>query len=471
AVAIPATSLLPLVLMPLLGVMSTDQVAGAYANKYVFLFLGGFILALGLERWELHRRIALRIIWVVGTGRWRLILGFMVAAGLLSMWISNTASTLMLLPIGMAVVRTLGGARGREAVSAGSSGGFGAAVMLGIAYGASIGGVATPIGTPPNISFVGIASRLFPAAPAPSFGQWMAAFAPLSGVFLLATWAVLVWLVCGSEGGEQTSSRQAVRQQLSRLGPLNWPQRAMLLVFVATVVLWMTRATLRLGVATIHGWAELLQRWRPDVFEPRFLHDATVAVGAAVLLFAIPAGRDSSGARRYLMDWSTARRLPWDILLLFGGGFAIAEAFRTTGLSQWIGQVFSGLPIRQPLLLVPGTCTMMTLLTELTSNTATTQVMLPILGSAAGPMGVHPYLLMLPATISASCAFMLPVATPPNAIVFGSGQVRMGQMIRAGIVVNVVGVLLVSVGFYLLAMPLFGIRPAVAPSWAVAGGG
>jgi sodium-dependent dicarboxylate transporter 2/3/5 len=474
AVPIPVTSLLPMLLLPVVGVLPMRAAAAPYADPNVFLFMGGFIIALGIERWGLHRRIALHIVNVVGTGRATIVLGFMFASAVLSMWISNTATTMMMLPIGLAVIAALT-ELGDES-SERSRANFGAALMLGIAYAASVGGVATPIGTPPNIVFKGQLARLFPSAPEISFGYWMLLFLPLVVVFVPVVWLILTRVTCRFEAGHFKAGREVVRAQLARLGRLRGSETTMLIVFVATALLWMTRSIPlgkdAAGQEINYGWASLIESWlsagdpAPHRFQAGYVHDATVALAMAVLMFVIPAGRDAAGKRRFLMNWETAQRLPWGILLLFGGGFAIAAGFQASGLSLWCGTVFSGLGISSPLALVVGTCLLMTFLTEITSNTATTQVMLPILARVSLAMGLHPLLLMLPATISASCAFMLPVATPPNAIVFGSGKVSMGRMVRTGIILNLVGVVLITLLIYFVARSVLGIRVDGLPDWA-----
>ena len=468
AIPIPVTSLLPLLLFPLVGVLPVRQAAVPYANPNVFLFMGGFIIALGIERWGLHRRIALHIVRLVGSNRPRIILGFMLASAFLSMWISNTATTLMMLPIGMAIISAVGELIEQDDRRQHAN--FSAALMLGIAYAASIGGVATPIGTPPNIAFYGQYSQLFPEAPEIGFGQWVLIYVPLAVVFLPIVWLVLVRVTCRVGRARLPVGQEVIRRDLKRLGPMRPPERAVLVIFVLTALLWMTRS-IPIAQAN-YGWSAFLERaLTPEghglgLFRADYISDATVALAMAVLLFIIPAGRDDSGDRQYLMNWATAQRLPWGILLLFGGGFSIAAGFRASGLSVWCGEVFAGIGITSPLLVVLCTCLLMTFLTEITSNTATTQVMLPILARVSQTMGAHPLLLMLPATISASCAFMLPVATPPNAIVFGSGCVEMRRMVRSGIVINLVGVVLVTATFYLVAKPALGIGLGSVPDWA-----
>ena len=470
AIPIPVTSLLPLVLLPLVGVLPIKQAAIPYANPNVFLFMGGFIIALGIERWGLHRRIALHIVRLVGTSRATIVLGFMLASAFLSMWISNTATTLMMLPIGLAIISAM--RELSDKTDQRQHGNFAAALMLGIAYAASIGGVATPIGTPPNISFRGQFARLFPEAPEISFGQWMLVFIPLVVVFLPVVWLVLVRVTCPVGKARMRGGRQVIVADLHGLGPMRRPEKRVLAIFATTALLWMTRS---IPIGTVnYGWSGLLERWlAPEgpgvaLFRADYINDATVALGMAVLLFMIPAGGGANGGgrRERLMDWETALRLPWGILLLFGGGFAIAGGFRASGLSFWCGQVFAGIGMENPLFVVACVCLLMTFLTEITSNTATSEVMLPILAGVSLAVGVNPLILMLPATISASCAFMLPVATPPNAIVFGSGCVEMGRMVRTGIILNFIGVGLITASFYLIAKPVLGIDLGTMPTWA-----
>jgi len=469
ALPIPVTSLVPLAVFPLVGVLPLREAALPYANDNVFLFMGGFIVALGLEKWGLHRRIALHVVRIIGTGRSTIVLGFMVASAVISMWISNTATTMMMLPIALAVVAALPELSG--STGGGNGGNFGIALMLGVAYAASIGGIATPIGTPPNLVFRGQLASLFPGAPEISFAHWMLLFLPLVALFIPATWLVLCRVTCRFPVGRAGAGREVVQRHLARLGGLRGPERLMLVVFAATALLWMTRSIPLGGEANV-GWSALLEKalsapdGKPGLFHAGYIGDATVAMVMAILLFILPAGRDERGGRRFLMDWETALRLPWGILLLFGGGFAIADGFRASGLSLWCGQALTGLDVHSPWALVPLVCLLMTFLTEITSNTATTQVMLPIVAKVGQTFGVHPLLLMLPATISASCAFMLPVATPPNAIVFGSGLVPMSRMVRTGLILNFVGVLLVTAVLYLIAAPMLNLSPAELPTWA-----
>jgi sodium-dependent dicarboxylate transporter 2/3/5 len=435
AIQIPATALLPLVLFPLLGIMDADDTARQYANSPIFLFVGGFILALATERWGLHRRIALGIIAAIGESPRRLVLGFMAATAALSMWISNTATTMMLLPIGLSVTAL---ARRRAGDDAEGVAPFSTALMLGIAYGASIGGVATLIGTPPNIVFQEIYAQEFPGAADINFFSWFQVGLPVSLIFFFIAWAVLLFLVFDMRGMRGFGGSEVIRRERAELGPMTRPEKGVAVVFALTALLWISRREIDLGITALPGWSNLL----PEAVRP-LLHDATVAMAAALVLFLLPAG---DGTGRRLMNWETAERIPYGIIFLFGGGFALAAGFKASGLSLWLFQVFSESPLAHgsPVVLVGGIATGMTFLTELTSNTATTNLALPVLAELGRALPeVDPLTVMIPATVSASFAFMLPVATPPNMIVFGSGQVKMMDMVKAGLVLNLIGIVLV----------------------------
>jgi sodium-dependent dicarboxylate transporter 2/3/5 len=377
------------------------------------------------------------------------------------MWISNTATALMMLPIALAVILSM-----RE-VHGGRLGGFAPSLLLGIAYSASIGGLATPIGTPPNISFLRILEILYPEAPPIPFGRWFFAFMPLVAIFLPLAWLVLTRVAHKPLRQSITAGARVIEKELRRLGPMARAERRMLWIFVSTAFLWMTRGDIDVGSLHLPGWAGLAERWIGEPFVASNLHDATVAIGMAILTFVLAGDPDELGRPRALMNWTTAKELPWGILLLFGGGFALAGAFKSSGLSHFLGDSFaSGVSGMPPLLLIAASCFLLTFLTEVTSNTATTEVMLPVLAGTAGGLGVNPLLLMVPATLSASCAFMLPIATPPNAIVFGSGELEMKQMVRAGVILNLIGVALISLYFYFVASRMLGVELAQVPLWA-----
>jgi sodium-dependent dicarboxylate transporter 2/3/5 len=433
AIPIPATALIPVALFPILGIMQGKATAAVYFNHVIFLFIGGFIFALAMQRWDLHRRIALRIILILGTGPKRMMLGFMVATWFLSMWISNTATTMMMVPMAMAIILQFKENFGEERI-----GRYAVGLLISIAYSASVGGLATLIGTPPNLSFVRILKIVFPQAPEISFASWFAFALPLSIIFLLIVWALLSQLFVGARGAFSADT-EIFRREYKKLGKLRYEEAVVLCLFGLLVFLWMFRRDIALGGFTIPGWTRILP-------EPGLVDDGTVAIMVALLLFLIPS-RSRDGQR--LIDWKTASRLQWGIVLLFGGGFALASGFKQSGLSEWLGSQLTAFGDFPPVGMVVTICGLLTFLTELTSNTATTEMVLPILGSLAVAIQVNPLLLMIPATLSASCAFMLPVATPPNAIVFGTGEVRMADMIRAGILLNLIGMVLITATVYL----------------------
>jgi solute carrier family 13 (sodium-dependent dicarboxylate transporter), member 2/3/5 len=414
AIPIAATALLPLVLFPVLGVRPLAETAAPYANPVIFLFLGGFLLAQSMQRWGLHRRIALRIIGAMGTRPVRLIGGFMIAAAFLSMWISNTATAVMMLPIGLSVIQ-LAGPSDRD-------GNFGVALMLGIAYACSIGGLGTLIGTPPNAFVVGYLADNHGIQI--GFGQWMLVGMPLVLVGLPVTWLILTRWVYPVRLRELPGGRTAVLGALSDLGPASRGERLVGAVFLLTALAWMTRP--------------ILDGWIPG------LSDEGIAITAGVALFLIPV---SLRRGEFLLDWPSARGLPWDVLVLFGGGLSLAGAIAGSGVAGWIGGALlgTGVQLLPTLAVLAVAVTAIVFVTELMSNTAAAAAFLPILAALAVGIGQDPLLFTVPAALAASCAFMMPVATPPNAIVYGSGRVSVPAMARAGIVLNVVFAVLVSV--------------------------
>jgi sodium-dependent dicarboxylate transporter 2/3/5 len=453
AIPIAATALLPVAMFPLLGIMSGKATAGTYFNNVILLFIGGFIIALAMERWDLHRRIALRIILLIGISPHRIILGFMVATFFLSMWISNTATTMMMVPMAMAIIVKMKDTYGPEKVHRIAVG-----LLIAVAYAASIGGTATLIGTPPNLAFARILTITFPHAPDISFSQWMIFALPMAVIFLVVTWLLLTKVFVGKAAGLETDS-SIFREELAQLGPLRYEEKIILVAFGLVAFLWLFRQNIALGAFTIPGWSHLFP-------QPKFIDDGTVAICVSLLLFLIPSKQRSGGPRVRLMDWKTATRLHWGIVILFGGGFALAAGFEQSGLAAYLGNQLAGLKQLPPLLIVVAVCALLTFLTEVTSNTATTQIFLPILAALAAAITINPLLLMIPATLSASCAFMLPVATPPNAIVFGTGEVRMQDMVRVGIIMNMIGIILITATIYLLGVHVFGIDLSAMPAWA-----
>lgn len=450
AIPIPATALLPVALFPLLGVMPGKAVAGTYFNHIIFLFIGGFIMALAMQRWNLHRRIALRTILIIGSSPKRILLGFMVATAFLSMWISNTATTMMMVPIAMAIILKL-----KESSPGPVTSRFSVGLLIGIAYSASIGGFATLIGTPPNLAFSKIFATSFPKAPDITFASWIPFGLPLSIVFLAICWLLLTYMFL-PRGKTLDTDQTIFREEYRQLGRMGFEERIVLILFSLLALLWLFRTEIDVGAFAIPGWSRLL----PNA---SYIDDGTVAMAVSMLLFLIPS-RSKKG--EMIMDWRTATKLHWGIVILFGGGFALAAGFQQSGLSMWLAghlQALGGIP---KLFMVGAVSTLLTFLTELTSNTATTQIVLPLLGSLAVAIKTNPLLLMLPATLSASCAFMLPVATPPNAIVFGTGEVRMADMIKSGIIMNLIGVVLVTATVYLIGLAVFSINPGLMPTWA-----
>ena len=445
AIPIPATALLPVFLFPVLGVMKGVEVTLSYAHHLVYLFLGGFLIAVTLEKWNLHRRIALHTIRLVGVTPDRIILGFMVATAFLSMWISNTAATMMMVTIAVAVLRQVTvEINGRPSLNIDTSPGcfrFGTALMLGIGYSASIGGVATLIGTPPNAIFAGIVEKIY--GQGVSLVEWMMFGLPLAAVMLMITWWYLVRIAYPGEIDSLPGGREAIHGEIAGLGPMSSQEKRVLAVFILVAVLWILRGLLS-------GF---------EIFA--LIEDSTIAVGGAVLLFVIPSDLKK---REFLLDWKTAVTIPWDILILFGGGFALAQGFSESGLTHYLAGRLTVLEGSSMVIVVLAVTALVIFLTEITSNTATASIALPIMAALAGAMQLHPYGLMLSATIAASFAFMLPVATPPNAIVFSSRYVTITQMAKTGIWLNLIGILLIT-GFVIFLLPLvWGIDIHALPS-------
>ncbi len=399
-VELPVAAILPIIIFPISGALSIEQITSSYGHPYIYLFLGGFIVGLTIEKWNLHQRIAYNIINVVGTSEKKIILGIMLATAFLSMWISNTATAIMMLPIGVSVASHF---NSRQP--------FSKNLMLGIAYAASIGGVATLIGTPPNIILAGVVKESLGIEI--SFFDWMLFATPFSALLLLAAW---VWLTRYKISKNQTE----LYYQPQKLGKMTLQEKRVSFVFVTVAFLWITRSFI----------------W--DKFIPG-LDDTVIAVFGAILMFTIPAGE----GKGTLMDWKSAKKLPWDVLLIFGAGLAIAKGFSQTDLTTWLAvqfREFSFLPVYLLVLII---ITFINFLTEITSNTATASLVLPLLVTLSVSLGMETAPLLAGAAIAASCAFMLPVATPPNAIVFGSGGVTIKDMMRAGFALNIISILLI----------------------------
>ncbi|MQA35354.1 SLC13 family permease [Modestobacter roseus] len=460
ALPLPATALVPIVAFPLLGVLPVGEATAPYADPNIFLFMGGFMIALAMQKWELHRRIALLTVRAVGTEPNRLIGGFMVATAFLSMWVSNTATTVLMLPIGLSVLLLVldrVGAGDEDAAAADQARGgttavteaikdkdtrnFAVALMLGIAYAASIGSLATLIGTPPNLILAAFVRQNYDIVL--GFGEWMLLGLPLAVVFLGLAWLVLTKVAFRSGLREIPGGRQVIQSELDQLGKMSRGEWTVLAVFVVTALLWVFRQPLT-------GW-EALTDVLPFVAE---LSDPAIAIAAAIALFLIPV-KAREGVS--VLDWHTAQQLPWGVLLLFGGGLSLAAAVQESGLDEYIGGQVGAVGALPAIVLVSITAGVVLLLTEVTSNTATAAAFLPVLGGVALGLDLLPLVLLVPAALAATCAFMLPVATPPNAIVFGSGYVTIGQMLRAGVVLNVIGIVLITAAVYLLGGVALGI--------------
>ncbi len=437
ALPIAVTALLPLVLFPVLGIAGIQATAAPYANPLIFLFMGGFLIALAMERWNLHRRLALRIIYTIGARPRSIIAGFMLAAAFLSMWISNTATAMMMLPIGLSVVELV---RSQARENEGRH--FAIVLMLGLAYACSIGGMGTLVGTPTNALLAGFMAEAYGFEVA--FADWMLLGAPLMAIALPVIFLILTRLVYPIRLREIPGGKAYITRELRALGTMRGPEKLVTAVFTLTAALWITRP--------------LLEPLIPG------LSDTGIAMFSAILLFALPADL-KQGA--FLLNWSWTKKLPWGVLILFGGGLSLAAAINETGLAAWIGghvRLLSGWPILGVMAVV---VTVIIFLTELTSNTATAAAFLPIVASVAIGLGQNPLLLAIPATLAASCAFMLPVATPPNAIIYGSSFVTIPQMARAGIALNLVFIGIVTLLTYLLLPLVFDVSFGAVPDWAL----
>ncbi|MCF8304820.1 MAG: SLC13 family permease [Ignavibacteriales bacterium] len=422
------TSLLPLIIFPLTGALSAEETAGSYINSTIILFLGGFMIALAMEKHNLHRRIALYVISFFGTGLSRLILGFMVSGAFLSMWISNTATAVMLLPVALSVIKKF-----ESAVDSDTKKKFSQALLIGIAYSCSIGGIATLIGTPPNLVFQRIYSIAFKERAAINFGEWLSFGLPLAVIFLFLTWLLLTKVIF--RFGKNTGISIDFKSEINSLETISAAENRILRIFIITAFLWIFRLPINLGTIIIPGWSSVFP-------VPEFIDDGTIAICMAFLLFIIPAEKGISKER--ILDAGILQKIPWNIILLFGGGFALAASFMKSGLSQSTGELFSGLTNHNPVLIVLAMCLFITFLTELTSNTATANIFLPVTAAIAVSTGADPRMMMIAATLSCSMAFMLPVATPPNAIVFGSGMLNVKTMAKSGLLLNILGAFLIT---------------------------
>ena len=430
AIPIPATALLPIALFPVLGVLSGSDVTHAYGNHLIYLFLGGFLIAVTMQKWNLHHRIALYTIRLVGVTPQRIVLGFMLATAFLSMWISNTAATMMMVTIAMAVT----GEIEHDHRHRPGEFWFGSVLMLGIGYAASIGGVATLIGTPPNAIFAGVMEKTYGISI--SFLDWMMFALPLSLFMLLIVWYYLARVLFTRADMHLPGSKAMLREHIARLGPMSRQEMIVAAVFSVVALLWILRGF-----------------YQPQALS--MVKDSTIAIAGALLLFLIPVNLKK---REFLLDWKTAVTIPWDIIVLFGGGFALAQGFSESGLTRWLAEQLTVLQGFNSILIIAAVVLLVVFLTEVTSNTATASLLLPVMGALATAIDMNPLGLMVAAVVAASFAFMLPVATPPNAIVFSSRYISIAQMAAAGFRLNLIGVLVITGFVYLLLPYVWGIQ-------------
>lgn len=435
-IPIAVTALIPIIMFPLTGALPIEITTAAYGHKYVFLYLGGFMIAVAIEKWGLHRRIALTIINSIGSNIKMIILGFMAATAFLSMWISNTATSVMMLPIGMAIISQL---KDDPNTPGNENALFGKALMLAIAYSASIGGIGTLIGTPPNLIFAGIVEEIYGFKI--SFFQWALVGMPISILLLGICWKYLTSFAFKFERKEFPGGKEEIKRLKKSLGRIGKQEKRVLCVFALTAFFWITRPF-------------LLEPFLPNI------DDTIIAIIAATCLFIIPAGKIPGN----LITWEEAVKIPWGIILLFGGGMALAKAFGESGLAVWIGQQLVNLENLPLFLLILILVASVNFLTEVTSNLATTAMLLPILATMAVALNIHPFMLMISATLAASCAFMLPVATPPNAVVFGSGHLHIPDMIKSGLWMNLLSIIIISILVYFFLPVLWDFDPRTVPA-------
>ncbi len=429
-VPIAVTALLPIVLFPLSGGLDLQSTTASYGHKLVFLFVGGFIIALAIEKWNLHKRLALNIIRLTGSKKSKVILGFMIATAFLSMWISNTATSIMILPVGLAIIAQL---KDDPNTIENENVVFGKSIMIAIAYSASIGGMATLIGTPPNMIFAGVVEQSYGIKI--SMFDWMKFAIPISATLLIICWLYLTKVAYKFPNEEFSEGRKEILNQIKLLGKFSYEESRVLIVFALTAIAWILRGFLETIIPAID--------------------DTIIAISFAVILFIIPTKKNS--VDRTLLVWKDTVKLPWGILLLFGSGMAIATAFTKSGLSLWIADLLKNLDGVPLILVILTIVTTINLLTELTLNMATTAMLLPILVTIALAINVHPYFLLISATLAASCAFMLPIATAPNAVVFGSGLLKIEDMFKKGIWMNIISIIIITLIVYYFLPSIFDV--------------
>ncbi|HJM59929.1 MAG TPA: DASS family sodium-coupled anion symporter [Alphaproteobacteria bacterium] len=442
AIPLSATALLPLALFPLLDVMPIKETAFPYANPIIFLMLGGFIIALGMQRWGLHRRIALNLVALVGARPANVVGGFMLAAGLVSMWVFNTTTTVMMVPIALSVIEFVAQGAGDDPERRAMSARFATVLMIAIAYAATIGGMGTLIGTAPNAVLAGFMSETYGITV--SFGEWMLVGVPTVAIMLPLTWLVLTRIAFPLRMPAVPGQAEMIADQLAALGPMSRGERTVAAIVAVTAFLWVFRPV----VERVSGID---------------LNDTSIAFLGALAMFVVPVEPRKAV---FVLSGEWAAKLPWGVVVLFGGGLSLAAGIKGSGLADWIGGEAGGLSDLPTLFVIFAVVVLMILLTELTSNTATTATFLPIVAAIAIGIGENPLLLVFPTVLAASCAFMMPVATPPNAVVFASGHIRIAQLIRGGVLANFIGLCVTMVITYTVVRLVFGIELGVVPDWA-----
>lgn len=436
-IPIYATAFVPIALFPLLGILDASTTTENYGHNYVLMLLGGFFLAKSIELSGLHKRIALFIIKNLGTSRRRIILSFMIATALLSFWIANVAVTLLMLPIALAIVD-------KEEQNTERNPQFGLALMLAIAYAASVGGTGSLIGTPPNMVFAGVVAKIFPEIPEIDFLEWMKLGTPIVIVLLPIVWIYVVkyFKITGNFSG----SKEIIADEIKAIGRISSMEKRVLVVFIFTALGWIFRRDIELGQFVIPGWSTLL-----GITE--YVHDSTIAIIASLLLFAIPSGKSRS-THKTLLDWKSASQVPWGVVMIVGGGYAIADSFKHTGLADFLGGKMSFISQYPTILVLLIVIFLMIFITEINSNTATANIFLPVLASMAIAAQMNPLLIMIPATFACSFSFMLPSGTGTNAVIFGSNRVTIPEMAKCGFGLNLLCVILLTLMMYAYVLPL-----------------
>lgn len=438
-IPIYATAFVPIALFPLLGILDSSTTAENYGHNYVLMLLGGFFLAKSIEISGLHKRLALFIIKRLGTNRQKLILSFMIATAMLSFWIANVAVVLLMLPIAIAIID-------KEEHSVHKKN-FGLAMMLAIAYAASIGGTGSLIGTPPNMVFAGVMEKMFPDSREIDFLEWMKIGVPVVIILLPIVWFYIIKYF--KINGKFEGSEAIIEGEIKALGKISAYEKRVFMVFLFTAFGWVFRKDLAIGDFVLYGWSSLLG-------VEGLVHDATVAIVAALLLFIIPAG-DKTGKNKSLLSWPDAAKVPWGVVMIVGGGYAIAESFKQTGLADYLGGALSFISAYPPIIILIIIITLMIFITEINSNTATANIFLPVLAAMAIAGSINPYLLMIPATFACSFSFMLPSGTGTNAVIFGSNRVTIPEMAKCGLGLNFLGIIMLTLMMYVYILPVLSI--------------